>query len=122
MYLTKSWFRTTYGSARDVVCEIQDSHCGRHLELSRKYRIFYFISFNLFTLITRICVYFLSLYIIYWSSERKICRKNEPDLQDATEPKKSYSLPELMKRGFLYPDIMKGIVPSSRPQLKKPSE
>ena len=44
-------------------------------------------------------------------------RASLPNLQDATEPKKSYSLLELMKRGFLDPDIMKGIVPTMMEQL-----
>ena len=37
------------------------------VNLSRKYPdfVFYFISFDLFTLIMLICVYFLPLYIIY---------------------------------------------------------
>lgn len=39
-------------------------------------------------------------------------RPSLPDLQDAVDPKKSYSLPELMKRGLLDPDIMKDIVPT----------
>lgn len=45
-------------------------------------------------------------------------RASLPDLQDAADPKKSYSLPDLMKRGFLDPDIMKDVVPTIMCQLK----
>lgn len=45
-------------------------------------------------------------------------RASLPDLQDAADPKKSYSLPDLMKRGFLDPDIMKDVVPIIMCQLK----
>lgn len=50
-------------------------------------------------------------------------RGSLPDLQEALDPKKSFSLPELMKKGFLDPDIMKDIVPTImnglQPQIEK---
>lgn len=45
-------------------------------------------------------------------------RASLPDLQDATDPKKSYSLSELMKRGFLDPEVTKEIVPTIASVLK----
>lgn len=45
-------------------------------------------------------------------------RASLPDLQDASDPKKSYSLPDLMKKGFLDPDIMRDVIPSILDKLQ----
>lgn len=46
-------------------------------------------------------------------------RGSLPDLQtDAYDPRKSYSLPELMKKGFLGHDVMKDMVPSILKSIK----
>ena len=45
-------------------------------------------------------------------------RASLPDIQDATDPKPSYSLPELMKKGFMDPEIIKDIVPTMMVQLR----
>ena len=44
-------------------------------------------------------------------------RASLPDIQDATDPKTSYSLPELMS-GFMDPEIIKDIVPTMMVQLR----
>ena len=45
-------------------------------------------------------------------------RASLPDIQDATDPKTSYSLPELMKRVFMDPEIIKDIVPTMMVQFR----
>ena len=45
-------------------------------------------------------------------------RASLPDLHDAGDKKISYSLPELMKRGLMNPDILNDIVPTIRTQLR----
>lgn len=44
-------------------------------------------------------------------------RGSMPDLQETSECKKSFSLPDLMKKGFHDPDIVKSIVPSIVPSI-----
>ena len=46
------------------------------------------------------------------------CRGSLHNLHEASDPKTSYSLPELMKKGFMDKDIMKTIVPSIMAQLQ----
>lgn len=45
-------------------------------------------------------------------------RGSLPDLQDAADPTKKHSLPDLMKRGFMDPEVMKDVAPIICKQLK----
>ena len=49
-------------------------------------------------------------------------RVSLPDLHESSDPKTSYSLPELMKKWFMDKVIMKTIVPSSMAQLQSQSK
>ena len=45
-------------------------------------------------------------------------RGSLPDLQDASDPKRTYSLPDLMKKGFQDPEVFQDVIPTIMKQLQ----
>lgn len=45
-------------------------------------------------------------------------RASLPDLQDASDPKKLFSLPDMMRKGFLDSNIMRNVIPTILDKLQ----
>ena len=52
------------------------------------------------------------------AAQVSFCRGSLPDLQDASDPKRTYSLPDLMKKGFQDPEVFQDVIPTIMKQLQ----